>query len=106
MIKRYNQIYTSFLNLYKTFMHLNCNAKIAPNTKINSMNPINEITNPAMANPLGALKIPTNEKINPSNHTSQPIKGIHPTKIAINDRIKPAIPIPLLFVSFWLKKTV
>lgn len=63
------------------------------------MMPISEITTPAIARPLGALNNPIQDKINPTNHTNHPKKGIQLTKIASNDIIKPAVPIPFELAS-------
>ncbi len=73
--------------------------KIAPNTVISKIIPIKEITKPAIDNPFGVLKTPTNEKIKPNNQRIQPKTGTHPRKIAIKARTKPAVPIPLDFFS-------
>lgn len=67
----------------------------APNTTNNKIIPIKEITNPAMANPLGGLNIPQAEKISPSNQIIQPKKGTQPKNKAIKASTKPAVPNPL-----------
>lgn len=73
--------------------------KIAPNATISIITPIKEITSPAIDKPFGVLKTPTNEKIKPNNHRIQPNIGTHPKKMAIKERTKPAVPIPLVFFS-------
>lgn len=73
--------------------------KRAPNTVTNKIIPISEITSPAIANPLGSLKIPTNDKINPSNQSIQPKIGTQPKNIAIRARTKPAVPTPFDLLS-------
>lgn len=56
---------------------------------------------PAIARPLGCLNKPIIEKMAPSNHTTKSTNGIHEvTNKAINDRTKPAVPIPLVLA--WL----
>ena len=57
---------------------------------------MNEITRPAMANPLGFLNTPTKEKITPNSQRNQPRKGIQPKNKATREIINPATPIPLL----------
>ena len=71
--------------------------RIAPKTAISKITPISEIINPAIANPLGVLKTPTKENINPNNQRIQPRTGTHPKKIAIRAITQHAVPIPLDF---------
>ncbi|MEF2791609.1 MAG: hypothetical protein U0N09_02535, partial [Alistipes dispar] len=49
---------------------------IAPATTIKIISAIHDITNPAIAKPRGTRKMPTNEKINPNSHNTQPKPGI------------------------------
>lgn len=61
----------------------------APKTVRSKIMPIKEITKPAIANPLGSLNTPTNDKINPNNHNIQPNTGTHPRKTAIRAKTNP-----------------
>ena len=61
--------------------------------------PNRDITNPAIANPLGCLNIHIAENTNPSNHRIQFNAGIQDKNIATKDSTKPAIPIPFDFFS-------
>lgn len=67
---------------------------ISPNTASNKIKSINDRTNPAIANPLGFLNTPTNDKISPKTHKIQPNTGIQPRKIAIIANTNPAVPTP------------
>ena len=56
------------------------------------------MTSPAIAKPRGVLKIPTNEKIKPKAHNTQPSPGTQ-LKIKLNKaRIKPAVPSPFVLL--------
>ena len=56
------------------------------------------MTRPAIAKPRGVLKIPTNEKINPKAHNTQPSPGTQ-LKIKPNKaRKKPAVPSPFVLL--------
>ena len=58
------------------------------------------MTSPAIAKPRGVLKIPTNEKIKPKAHNTQPSPGTQ-LKIKPNKaRIKPAVPSPFVLLPF------
>lgn len=74
-------------------------APMAPTTKIRIIRPINEITSPAIAKPLGFLVIPTPDRINPKAHNIQPKTGIYPKNKPNKAKTNPAIPIPLLLFS-------
>ncbi len=68
---------------------------ITPNTTIKIISAIHDITNPAIAKPRGVRKMPTNEKISPNSHKTQPKPG---TQLKINPskaNTKPAVPNPL-----------
>lgn len=72
---------------------------MAPKIRIIIKIPMNEITNPAMDNPLGDLNTPANEKITPKIHMIQPRIGIHPRNRPISAKTKPAVPMPFEFLS-------
>lgn len=63
--------------------------------------PLREMTNPAMAKPLGGWKSPAKEKIKPNNQTIQPTIGNHPTNKEMIERTNPAVPIPFEFLWGW-----
>ena len=71
------------------------------------------MTSPAIAKPRGVLKIPTNEKIKPKAHNTQPSPGTQ-LKIKPNKaRIKPAVPSPFVllrssadFISILLRNII
>lgn len=65
--------------------------------------PIREMTNPAIASPLGRFVTPTAEKIRPSTHKIQPNTGIQPRKSVTRARMNPAVPIPFeRFSTCWM----
>tara|TARA_Y100000766_G_C18767242_1_gene536547 strand:- start:473 stop:706 length:234 start_codon:yes stop_codon:yes gene_type:complete len=72
-------------------------APIIPKTRIRKTIPIKDITNPAIDKPLGLLNTPTEEKTRPNTQITQPKKGTQPKNKAINERTKPAVPIPFDF---------
>ena len=71
----------------------------APIRAISIIKSKQDITNPAIANPLGFLNIPTNENINPNAHKIQLKPGIHEKNIPHNARTNPAVPTPFDFFS-------
>lgn len=77
-------------------------ATIPPATDIQIMKVSNESIRPVIANPLGDLKIPINEKRNPNIPNTTSATGI---QHKINDNkanTKPAVPQPLLLGSTWV----
>ena len=58
------------------------------------------MTKPAMASPLGFLKMPANEKIRPNTQTIQPNTGTTPRNRAMIARTKPAVPKPFFWFLF------
>lgn len=68
---------------------------IAPATTIKIISAIHDITNPAIAKPRGTRKMPTNEKINPNSHNTQPKPGIQLKINPSKANTKPAVPSPL-----------
>jgi hypothetical protein len=53
-------LFLFFLNIAGVYLIIEANV---PTTAINTIRPINEMTSPAITNPLGALNTPTNDKI-------------------------------------------
>lgn len=54
------------------------------------------MTSPAMALPLGWENSPTIERIRPSNQSSQPMIGIHPSTSPKTENTNPAVAVWLL----------
>ena len=64
------------------------------------------ITNPAIANPLGCLKIPANENIKPSTNSTKLSIGTQQNTAPKIASTNPPVPSPLLLLPCWLTITV
>lgn len=72
-----------------------------PKRIIRIIRSMNDIINPAIARPLGLLKIPTRDKIIPINHSIHPTIGTQQNMRPSNASTNPAVPIPFdLEVTF------